>query len=94
MNSYQQQTKLEVAYVYNMELMKTLSRDVGLLIKIRPFVIDSTLKHLCESLFHSHLKYGCILWSIPTAVQLNQIHKLQKRTIRTSTFSKYNDHTS
>ena len=76
------------------ELTKTLSRAIGLLSKIRHFVNDSALKHLYHSLFHSHLTYGCILWSSATDVQLDWIRKLQKRAIRIITVSRYNDHTS
>ena len=76
------------------ELMKTLSRAIGLLSKMRDFVTDSTLKHLYHILFHSHLSYGCILWSSATDFQLDRSRKLQKRAIRTITFSRYNDHTS
>ena len=52
------------------------------------------LKHLYHSLFNSHLSYGCILWRNATGDQLDRIRKLQKRAIRTVTFSGYNDHTS
>ena len=70
------------------ELMKTLNRAIGLLSKIRHFVTDSTLENLYHSLFHSHLTYGYILWSSATDVQLDRIRKLQKRAIRTITFSR------
>ena len=76
------------------ELTKTLGRAIGLLSKIRHFVTSSTLKHLYHSLFNSHLSYGCILWSSATDAQLDRIRKLQKRAIRTITFSGYNDRTS
>ena len=76
------------------ELAKTLGRAIGLLSKIRHFVTSSTLKHLYHSLFNSHLVYGCILWKTATDVQLNRVRTLQKRAIRTITFSRYNDHTS
>ena len=79
---------------YKKELTKTLGKAIGLLSKIRHFVTSSTLKHLYHSLFNSRLVYGCILWETATDVQLNRLHELQKRAIRTITYSRYNDHTS
>ena len=76
------------------ELTKTLGKAIGLLSKIRHFVTSSTLKHLYHSLFNSHPLCGWILWRTATNVQLNWVRTLQKRAIRTITYSSYNDHTS
>ena len=76
------------------ELTKTLGKAIGLLSKIRHFVTSLTLKHLYHSLFNSRLVYGCILWKTATYVQLNRVRTLQKRAIRTITYSRYHDHTS
>ena len=76
------------------ELTKTLGKAIGLLSKLKHFLKSSTLKHLYHSIFNSHLVYGCILWKTVMDIQLNRVRTLQKRAIRTITFSRYNDHTS
>ena len=43
-------------HIHNLE--KKLSRSVGILAKVKPFLNSKTLLQLYYAIFHSHLKYG------------------------------------
>ena len=59
-----------------------LSRAIGLLYKIRPYVNIQILKMLYYSLIFSHLNYAVEIWGSTHNIYLNQILILQKRAIR------------
>ena len=44
-------------------LIKRLSRSVGILTKVKPFLNTKALLNLYCAIFHSHLQYGLITWS-------------------------------
>ena len=59
-----------------------LSRAIGLLYKIRPYVNIQILKMLYYSLIFSHLNYAVEIWGSTHNIYLNRILILQKRAIR------------
>ena len=75
-------------------LSKKLSRANGVLCKLRSFVPKSTLKSVYYAIFHSQASYGCLMWSLTTAKNVNCIKVLQKKCLRIMNFSAYNSHTS
>ena len=44
-------------------LIKKLSRSVGILAKVKPFLNTKALLNLYYAIFHSHQQYGLITWS-------------------------------
>ena len=61
---------------------KKISRSVGLLYKIRPFVNQHILKMLYYSLVYSHLTYAIETWGAADNIHLNRLLTLQKRAAR------------
>ena len=63
-------------------LSKKISRSIGLLYKIRPFVNKNILKMLYYSLIFSHLSYAIEIWGSAVNIHLNRLLILQKRAVR------------
>ena len=61
---------------------KRISRSIGLLFKIRPFVNHHILKMLYYSLVYSHLTYAIETWGSVDNEILNRLFILQKRAVR------------
>ena len=64
-----------------------MSRAIGLLYKIRPFVNIKLLRTLYYSLVYPYLIYAIEVWGSADHTHLNRIFILQKRVIRLITFS-------
>ena len=45
-------------------------------------------------IFYSHLIYGCNIWGLTTDANLKIIEVLQKKCLRSMTFSDFNSHTN
>ena len=71
-----------------------LSRANGILAKLRHFVPRKTLISVYYAIFHSHLQYGCVVWSQSIAKNIKKINVLQKKCLRIINFAIYNSHTS
>ena len=63
-------------------LSKKLSRAVGILYKLRPFVNTKIMKNIYYALFYSHITYAIEVWGSTGITNLNKIITLQKRVIR------------
>ena len=63
-------------------LSKKVSRTVGILYKLRPFVNLKIMKDIYYALFYSHLVYGIHVWGSACDSSLNIIQVLQKRVVR------------
>ena len=61
---------------------KKLSRSIGIMYRLRPFVDISVLKNIYHSLFFSHLVYGIEVWGSANDVYMNKLWKLQKKAMR------------
>ena len=66
-----------------------LSRNIGIISKLKHFVPFHTLKTLYCSLILPHFTYGILAWGNKT----DKLLKIQKRAVRTITLNKYNAHT-
>ena len=66
-----------------------LSRNAGILNKLKNLLPSSIMKTLYFSLSHSHLNHGILIWGY----KCNRLVKLQKRLIRIVMLAKYNAHT-
>ena len=67
-----------------------ISRNIGLLYKLKHFLPPFVLRTLYCSLILAHLNYGNLIWGTNTA----RILKLQKKAIRVISNCKYNAHTA
>ena len=65
---------------------KKISRAIGMMYKIRPFVNKKTLIMLYYSLLFSHLNYAIEVWGSTHNIYLNRILILQKRAVRLISF--------
>ena len=71
------------------KLASKLSRNAGILNKLKNFLPAFIMKSLYFSLSHSHSNYGILIWGY----RCNRLVKLQKRLIRIVMLAKYNAHT-
>lgn len=63
-------------------LSKKISRSIGLMYKLRPFVNINVLKNVYNSLIYSHIVYGIQVWGSACDSVLRQILTLQKKAVR------------
>ena len=73
------------------ELTKKISRSIGVLYKVRPFVSTKLLTDLYYAIIYPFLLYGILIWGNACQTSLTPLHMLQKRFVRMATF---NDHPS
>ncbi len=76
------------------ELTKALNRTIGMIYKIRQNCTKSVLLSLYFSLFHSHLSYGLSIWGTSNNEYMSKLDLLQKRIVRSITFSDFSAHSS
>ena len=63
-------------------LPKKLSRSIGILYKLRPFVNLKMMKNVYHVLFYSHLVYGIRVWGSACDSHIGTIQVLQKRVVK------------
>ena len=76
------------------ELSKKLARANGILSKLRYNVPIKTCRMVYFSIFHSHLIYGCNVWSLTTEENLRKIEVLQRKCMRILNFAPFDAHTN
>ena len=64
------------------KLQTVLSRNVGIMCKVRYFLSSKHLLLLYNSLFLSHVNYCCFIYSNTYSTNINEVEKLQKRAVR------------
>ena len=64
------------------KLYTVLSRNVGIISRVRYFLNSKHLLLLYNSLVLSHLNYCCFMYSSTYSTNINEIEKLQKRAVR------------
>ena len=74
-------------------LARKISSGLYAIKSAKNFLSIQNLKMIYQSLVHSHLLYGAILWGTTHAYLLNKIKILQKKCIRLISKSAYNAHT-
>ena len=62
------------------ELNKKISRSIGVLYKIRPYVPLRILTNLYYAIIYPFLLYGILIWGNASRTLLNPIHILQKKS--------------
>ena len=76
------------------QLSKKLSRANGILSKLHHSVPLEVCLQVYYAIFYSHVLYGCNIWGLTTEENLSKIEVLQKKCVRTMTFSDFHCHTN
>ena len=66
---------------------KKVSRSIGVMYKIRPFVNTNILKNIYYGLIYSHLLYAIQAWGFAFETHKSKLVVLQKKAIRMITFN-------
>ena len=74
-------------------ISKTISRNIGMLTKLKHFVPENILYSLYCTLILPYINYGVLMWGNTCKTYLDKIFKLQKLAIRTISNSHYRSHT-
>ena len=77
-----------------MELQKTISRNIGMMNKLKFFVPERILRTLYCSLVLPYINYGILFWGKACDMYLCKIHKLQKWAMRVISNSHYRSRTA
>ena len=74
------------------ELKKKVSRSIGIICKLKPFVSTKLLINIYYAIVYPFLLYGIVIWGNSSKYLLNSIHLLQKRFVRniTNNFGSWN----
>jgi hypothetical protein len=74
------------------EISKKVSKNVGILNKIKYKVPSESLLTLYHAMIGSHLSYCTIVWGCAKPSVIDSLIKLQKRAVRIITLSKFREH--
>ena len=74
-------------------ISKTISRNIGVMNKLKYAIPDHILKTLYCTLIQPYLSYGILIWGSTCKSYLDKLIKLQKWAIRTVCSSHYRSHT-
>ena len=74
-------------------ISKTITRNIGVLTKLKHFVPENILYSLYCTLILPYINYGVLIWGNTSKIYLDKIFKLQKWAIRTISNSYYRSHT-
>ena len=69
------------------ELTKKISRAIGVLYKLRPYVTTKILTNVYYAIVYPFLLYGIVIWGNASVNLINPIHILQKKFVRMATFN-------
>ena len=69
------------------ELNKKVSRAIGVLYKLRPYVNSKILTNVYYAFIYPFLLYGIVVWGNSNKTLLNPIHILQKKFVRMATYN-------
>ena len=65
--------------VPNLNNNKKISRSIGIMYKLRPFVNGSIMKTVCYNIICPHLIYGLQVWGSAFKTELEKMNILQKK---------------
>ena len=68
------------------ELRKKISRSIGVLYKLRPFVTTKILSNVYYAIVYPFLLYGITIWGNASKTYLTPIFILQKKFVRIATY--------
>ena len=74
-------------------ICKTISRNIGIINKLKHFLPSRTLLTLYYTLILPYINYGIIAWGCAIQTQLNRILLLQKKALRIIFQTHYRSHT-
>ena len=74
-------------------IQNSISRNIGILYKLKDFLSEKSLVVLYNSLIASHILYANVVWGNCCKTKIDSLFLLQKRAIRTITSSRYLSHT-
>ena len=63
-------------------LVKKLSRLVGILAEVKPFLDTKTMLHLYYAIFHPHLLYGILVWGSTCKSYLKKLGTQQNKAVK------------
>ena len=69
-----------------------ISRNIGILFKLRHFVPLKTLYGICNSLISPYLSCGVVAWGKASKTHLDKLLILQKRAVRLINFAPFRSH--
>ena len=69
------------------KISKTISRSLGIMYKLQPFLPLKIMKNVYYSLIYSHLVYGIEVWGSACKTELNKLLVLQKRAMMLMTYN-------
>ena len=73
-------------------ISKKISRGIGIMYKLRPFLPLNIMKNVYYSLIYSHILYAIEVWGSACKTELDKIIVLQKRVIRMMVYKdQYNE---
>lgn len=72
---------------------KTLSRNIGIMNKLKLYLPERILRSLYCTFILPHLNYGILIWGNTCKTYLDKIKKLQKWAVRVISNSHYRSHT-
>ena len=70
-----------------LNISKKISRGIGIMYKLRPYLPFNVMKNVYYSLIYSHITYAIEVWGSACKTQLDKILVLQKRAMRLITFN-------
>ena len=68
-------------------ISKKISRSIGIMYKLRPFLPSKVMRNVYYSLIYSHIIYAIEAWDSACKTELNKILTLQKRAMRLMTYN-------
>ena len=78
----------QLTFKYHIDqLNKKVSRAIGVLYKLRPFVTVKILTNVYYAIVYPFLLYGILIWGNACKTRLEPIHVLQKTFVRMATFN-------
>ena len=70
-----------------LNISKKISRSLGIMYKLRPFVPLNVMKNVYYSLIYSHIIYAIEVWGSACKTEMDKLLVLQKRAMRLMTFN-------
>ena len=84
-----------LSFKYHVEaISNTISRNIGILNKLKYFVPKRILKCIYCSIILPFFSYGILAWGNTHTIYLERLLKLQKRAVRNITLSDFRDHSA
>ena len=78
----------QLTFKYHIEEMnKKVSRAIGVLYKLRPFVTSKIVTNVYYAIIYPFLLYGIVVWGNAGKTLLTPLHVMQKKFVRMATYN-------